>query len=249
MSEEKKYTPLEAALMIRETLVKMVKSANSSHEIDPGEEISSESAQPQEESAPSTDGEGFSGEESSESEEDKKKKKKEEGSEEETEESYESEESEESEEKYDFNKGESGMHSIVYQTLKKKEDTPSVSNPSFKNTKPGEKKYTNTQTEMVNATRPGKRKASQSDQNKFEAEAKIRRAKIKEENLGKEEVKATGGMDKLDKPHTSDMAKEKFKRPLQKCDDVKGCDCNCKDPADSGKLKDFISKKKTKSDK
>lgn len=272
MSDEKKYSELEVAIMIRERLVETMKkhedlSKNSAHDIDAGTDANNDEAECPDylanslsEGSESPEGgqsqessESFSessSEDSEESEEDKKKKKKDgesegeseehESSESDSEESAEEDSGEESEEKYDFKKSEAGMYTIEYKTLKKEE--AGKVNPSFKISNPAKsKEWSKGQTNMINATKPGKgRKSDKGDQAKFESEAKARRAKMKSEGLIKEEVKATGGMDSMDKPHISDKAAEEkkgIKRPLEKCGDMA-------EAKSSSKLKKYLDKKK-----
>lgn len=136
MSEDKKYSELEVALLIKERLQELVKSSNSSHEIDGGEEpnndlaecpeylansLSEQGSQEGSEFASSeAPSEGSSEEEYDEEGKPKKKKKEgEESDESEKAESDVAEGSEEYEPEYEYKKSEAGMHNIVYKSLKK----------------------------------------------------------------------------------------------------------------------------------
>jgi hypothetical protein len=134
MSDKKTYSPAEVARMILEkahnTLKKheemLQKSKNTAHEIDAGEEPKNDEAECPE----SLKGEGASSASKSEPKKEKSPVAESEDSEmedeplsddESEEESDENEEEDEEESEYEFRKSESGMHTVQYKTLVKKE--------------------------------------------------------------------------------------------------------------------------------
>lgn len=128
MSEKKMFTAEEVARMILEkahnTLKKhedlLQKSKNTAHELDAGEEPNNDEA----ECPDSLKGEGSSGASKSESNKNKSPVAESEDSEMEDQplsESDEDEEEEGEEKEYEFKKSESGMHTVEYKTLAKKE--------------------------------------------------------------------------------------------------------------------------------
>lgn len=128
MSEKKMFTASEVARMILEkahnTLKKheemLQKSKNSAHEIDAGEEPKNDEA----ECPDSLKGEGSSGASKSESKKENSPAAESEDSEMEDEplsDSDSEEDESEEEDEYEFKKSESGMHTVQYKTLAKKE--------------------------------------------------------------------------------------------------------------------------------
>lgn len=242
MSDKKTYSPAEVARMILEKTHNVLKkheemlfkSKNSAHEIDAGEEPKNDEA----ECPDSLKGEGASNASKSE---DKKAKSPVNESEDpamedeplsdgESEED-ESEEDESEEEKFEFKKSESGMHTIEYKRIakkekplkklmspttsmpgsvastggpsigsqigfpgiKKEENQPPKENPQYhiratQEGKAPKKPWTSATRKEVDYSRSGMKNAKPSnpeDQKRFEAEAKERSKKIKEQEAKK----------------------------------------------------------------
>jgi len=196
MSDNKTYTAQEVARMIlektQETLKKheeLLKSKNSAHEIDLGEE-------PKNDEAECPESLKANGSASSDKKSEKKPlageaEKKEESvahetseskEEEEKEESEDSEESSEKEKKPEmiFKKSESGMFTVQYNRIAKEENPDFHLRDTQENKKP-QKKWTNSQKAFVDHGKSTKKPSSAEDQKKFEREAKERSKKLKEE--------------------------------------------------------------------
>jgi hypothetical protein len=249
MSDKKDFTPVEFAKKILEGVHNqlkkheelLLKSKNTAHEIDPGQEPKNDDAE-----CPPMLAEGMKADSSSEkqgsSELFKKKKKQA------SEDSEMEDESSDSEESYEEESEES--ESKENNQFQKSEDDKK--NPSFDREKK-DKEWTTLQRKMVDRTKPGTIRSNRADQAKYIEEAKKRRAEYRKQGLLKEETKETKGIH-FDKPSKSDKSKEEekgVKRPLEKCGEMKKEEHDkakkCGDmPEMNGvkKLKKFLQKKK-----